>query len=282
VQGGLSPTVSVILATLNERDNLPELLTRILRQPLPPFEVIVVDDGSTDGTREFVTDLARSEPRIRPIFHDGKQTTLRAQCQGIESARGELVIVMDADLQHPPERIPEIVRELSAGAGVVVASRYAPDGTAGPRTVARVIISRGAEGIAKLLLPEARGITDPVSGYFGFRREIFLPLDPEYRGYKLLLFILVMNRGRRFAEVGFRFEPRAHGSSKVTQTAGFVRLFLVETLLARRLRRTLTQVPPSRVTPSDDGAGSLPSPMPTVAPRRADPASPETPITRRS
>lgn len=265
VQGGPSPsaagsppTVSVILATLNERDNLPELLNGILRQPLPPFEVIVVDDGSTDGTRELVSHLAGSEPRIRPIFHNGKQTTLRAQCQGIESARGEFVIVMDADLQHPPERIPAMVRELTGGVGLVVASRYAPEGSVGRRTVARAIISRGAEGIAKLLLPEARGVTDPVSGYFGFRREIFVPLDPEYRGYKLLLFVLVMNRGRRRAEVGFRFEPRTHGSSKVTQTAGFVRLFLVETLLARRLRRRLRRTPAAGVALSNDPAGSVP------------------------
>jgi dolichol-phosphate mannosyltransferase len=237
--GGTRPVLSVVLATLNERDNLPEVIARIVRQPLPPFEVIVVDDGSTDGTREFVTDLSQREARIRPLFHDGKQTTLRAQCQGIEASRGDLVIIMDADLQHPPERIPEMLRELESGAGLVVASRYAPRGTPGPRTVFRAVISRGAESIAKILLPEARGITDPVSGFFGFRREIFLPLNPRYRGYKLLLFVLVMNHGRRFAEVGFRFEPRTRGVSKVTQTFEFIRVFLIETVLARRLERTL-------------------------------------------
>jgi dolichol-phosphate mannosyltransferase len=233
------PVVSIILATLNERANLPELLDRTFSLPLPPFEAIVVDDGSTDGTREFVTGRAELEPRLRAIFHDGKQTTLRAQAQGIEAARGDFVIVMDADLQHPPERLPAMVQELASGAGVVVASRYAAGGSTGPRTLARATISRSAEGIARLLLPEARRVSDPVSGFFGFRREIYTPLDPRYRGYKLLLFVLVMNRGRRFAEVGFRFEPRTQGSSKVTQTFGFVRVFLTEAVLARRLARSL-------------------------------------------
>jgi dolichol-phosphate mannosyltransferase len=236
---GTRPVLSIILATLNERDNLPEVLGRIAQQSLPPYELIVVDDGSTDGTREFVTRLAAHEPRLRPIFHDGKQTTLRAQCQGIEAAHGEFVVVMDADLQHPPERIPDMVRELEDGAGLVVASRYAAGGDPGRRSVFRTVISRGAESIAKLFLPEARRVTDPVSGFFGFRREIFVTLNPRYRGYKLLLFVLVMNRGHRFAEVGFRFEPRTRGASKVTQTFDFIRVFLIETVLARRLGRTL-------------------------------------------
>jgi dolichol-phosphate mannosyltransferase len=254
IDRGPRPTVSIVLATLNERGNLPELLDRIFRLNLPPFEVIVVDDGSTDGTREFLSEYRRREDRIRPIFHDGKQTTLRAQGQGIEATRGEFVIVLDADLQHPPERIPPMVQELEKGAGVVVASRYAPGGSPGTRTVFRAMISRAAEGIARAFLREAREVSDPVSGYFGFRREIFLPLDPRYRGYKLLLFILVMNRGRRFSEVGFRFEPRTRGASKVTQTFAFVRVFLIETLLARRLGRVLQREPVTR-RPTPDPTG---------------------------
>jgi dolichol-phosphate mannosyltransferase len=243
--GEVRPALSIVLATLNERGNLPELIARILEQSLPPLELIIVDDGSTDGTREFVTELRRREPRLRLLFHEGKQTTLRAQCQGIESARGEFVVVMDADLQHPPERLPNLVRELSRGADLVVASRYAPGGSPGSRTVVRALISRGAEGVAKLVLPEARRVSDPVSGYFGFRRAIFRPLNPLYRGYKLLLFVLVMNRGRPLAEVGFDFAPRTRGASKVTQTFAFIRVFLVETVLAHRLDRALPRSLPS-------------------------------------
>ncbi len=234
-----SPILSIVLATYNERQNLPGLLDRLRRTPLPPFEVVVVDDGSADGTREYVLEQARDDGRIRPIFHDGKQTTLKAQCQGIVASRGRFVAVMDSDLQHPPERLGAMVRALEDGAGVVVASRYTDGGTPGPRSPLRAVISRGAEWTAKRVLPEARRVTDPVSGFFAFRRTAFRPLAPHYRGYKLLLFLLVMAPDAPVREVGFRFEPRASGSSKVTGGYGFVRVFLMELVLARRLRREL-------------------------------------------
>lgn len=248
------PLFSVILATVNERSALPELVARLVHQNLPPFEVVVVDDGSTDGTREYLIELASTDRRFRPIFHDGRQTTLRAQCQGIAVASGELLVVMDADLQHPPEAVAALVQVLVAGASLVVASRYALHGSPGPRTFARAVISRVAETAARLLLPEARRVSDPVSGFFGFRREIFRPLDPEYRGYKLLLFLLVMNDRAPVGEVGYSFGPRAGGESKLTQGTGFIRIFLRELVLARRFRRHLARLgapppDPSRTPP---------------------------------
>jgi dolichol-phosphate mannosyltransferase len=238
---GEPPSTSVILATFNERQNLPLLLERLWKVPLPRFEVVVVDDGSTDGTREFLAEAARSEPRLRLLWHEGKQTTLRAQCQGIASAKGTFIVVMDADLQHPPEVLPAMVNALTGGAALVVGSRYAEGGSAGPRSGARATISRGAELTAKLFLSEARPISDPVSGLFAFRREVFRPMNPDWRGYKLLLFLLVMARGQRVQEVGFRFEPRSSGASKVTQNSRFVRFFLTELLLAKRLESSLAR-----------------------------------------
>ena len=232
------PEVSLVLATLNERENLPQLLERLQTAALPPFEVLVVDDGSTDGTREYLSERAAIDRRLRLIRHEGKQTTVRAQCQGISESRGKFVIVMDADLQHPPEVLPALVKALEDGAALVVGSRYAPGGSAGSRTGVRAIISRGAELTAKLFLPEARPLSDPVSGLFGFRREVFRPLNPQWRGYKLLLFVLVMARGKPVVEVGYRFEPRGSGASKVTQNSRFIRFFLTELLLARRLENS--------------------------------------------
>jgi dolichol-phosphate mannosyltransferase len=231
--------LSVILATINERRALPQLVDRLRALALPSFEVLVVDDGSTDGTREYLADLHGSDPRFRPIFHDGKQTTLRAQCQGIAASTGDLVVVMDADLQHPPETLPEIARALQNGSTLVVASRYVPPGSPGARTISRIIISRVAELTARMLLRETRPLTDPISGFFGFRREIYRPIDRAYRGYKLLLYLLVMNGGRPVAEVGFQFAPRAGGESKLTQGFGFIRVFLGELLRARKFRREL-------------------------------------------
>ncbi len=229
--------LSVVLATLNERANLPALFDRLGSLALPSTEFLIVDDGSTDGTREYVAERAARDARFRLLVHEGKQTTLRAQCQGIAAARGEFIVVMDADLQHPPESLPAMVRVLEGGAALVVASRYAPGGSPGIRTPYRIALSRGAEWIAKAWLPSTRRVSDPVSGYFGFRREIWHPLDPESRGYKLLLFVLAMAEGRRLGEVGFRFEARTRGDSKVTESVAFVRLFLAEIYLARRFAR---------------------------------------------
>jgi dolichol-phosphate mannosyltransferase len=237
------PEISIVLATLNEGRNIREVVQRIERQKLPSYEIIVVDDGSTDGTREYVRERSTQDSRIRYLFHDGKQTTLRAHGLGIDATRGRFVVVMDADLQHPPETIPSLVHELELGASVVVASRYAKGGSAGPRTLVRFAYSRGAEWIAKALLVPARQVRDPISGYFGFRRTVWVPLNPQYRGYKILLFVLVMAEGQRTAEVGFGFEPRTEGTSKATQSLAFIRLFLIEVLLARRLRRLLKTHP---------------------------------------
>jgi dolichol-phosphate mannosyltransferase len=231
--------LSIVLATLNERANLPEVIARIERQSLPSYEIVVVDDGSSDGTREYVRDHAARDGRLRLLSHEGKQTTLRAQCQGIEASAGQFVVVMDADLQHPPELLPAMVTALVDGSVLVIASRYARGGSAGPRTPFRWAVSRGAEWLSKILLPPARVVSDPVSGYFGFRREIWSPLNPLYRGYKLVIFLLVMAEGQRISEVGFSFTPRPEGASKVTGSIAFIRVFATELLLARRIRARL-------------------------------------------
>ncbi len=249
--------VSIVLATLNERENLPPLIERIRSQPLSRYEIVVVDDGSTDGTREYLRAESRRDPRVRPIFHDGKQTTLRAQCQGIESTTFPRVVIMDADLQHPPELLGSMIARLDSGAQLVVASRYAPGGTAGPRTAYRWLLSRGAESLAKLLVPPVRSVSDPVSGYFAFRREVWVPLDPTYRGYKLLIFLLVMAEGRSVAEVPFRFAPRPEGESKVAHGVGFIRIFLGELRRARWLRASLAPHPKL----SEAGSESDPKPL---------------------
>ncbi len=233
--GPSEPRLSIVLGTLNEHENLPVLLDQISQQRLPPFEVIVVDDGSTDGTREYLRAAAVTSPWLRPIFHDGQQTLTPAQCQGIAQAKGRYVLIMDADLQHPPDTLPALVAELEAGSDLVVASRYARGGSVGRRSIVRAALSRGAEVVVRTFVSPARRVSDPVSGFFGFRRAIFRPLDARYRGYKLILFLLVTCRARRVAEVPYRFRSRENGSSKIIQDLEFVRIFLREVFRARRL-----------------------------------------------
>ena len=241
--GPSEPRLSIVLGTLNEHENLPVLLDEIARQRLPPFEVIVVDDGSTDGTREFLERAAMQASWLRPIFHDGRQTLTPAQCQGIAQAKGEFVLIMDADLQHPPDTIPAMVAELEGGGDLVVATRYGRGGSVGHRSIFRAALSRGAEAVVRAFVFPARRVSDPVSGFFAFRRAIFRPLDTRYRGYKLILFLLVSCRARRVVEVPYRFRSRKNGSSKIIRDLEFIRVFLREVFRARRLDARPVLVP---------------------------------------
>jgi len=228
------PEVSIVLATLNEHANLPVLIQSIHSQPLPTHEIVVVDDGSTDGTRELLSQLSLRDPSIRPIFNDHPQTLTPAQCQGIAATRGEFVVIMDSDLQHPPRSIPELVRKLEQGNDLVIATRYGVGASVGSRAYRRAIISRCAEILAKLLVPGARRTSDPISGFFAFRRDAYRPVNPKYRGYKLVLFLLSECRTKRVTEVSYHFCSRTNGSSKITRNWGFVKVFLIEAILARR------------------------------------------------
>ncbi|MGI0070535.1 MAG: glycosyltransferase [Thermoplasmata archaeon] len=252
------PVVSIVLATLNEIANLPRLIRSIADLPLPDFEIIVVDDGSTDGTREYLLAEASRDPRIRPLFHEGKQTLIPAHCQGIRVSMGEFVIVMDADFQHPPGLLPGLVSSLQRGASLVIASRYAAGGSPGPRTVVREVISRTAEFATKLLLPEARRVSDPTSGFYGFRREIFVPINPTYRGYELLPFLLVMATGRPTQELPYSFGARVGGESKIVNgKLAFISIFLSQILVVRRSRRELLT---RRAGPSRAGRPAVAAP----------------------
>lgn len=268
--GATPPEVSIVLASLNERENLPNLISQIAGLGLASYEVIVVDDGSTDGTREFLDRAGREDHRLRSLLNSSKQTLTVAHLQGILAARGRYVVVMDSDLQHPASAVPRMLERLRRGAELVVGSRYLPDGSVGGRPPLRGVISRSANLIARVTLRETRGLSDPISGFFAFRRSVFRPFDPRYRGYETILFMLVMCRGRPIVEVGYAFQPRPSGESEITQDFGFIRVFLTQLVLALRFRRTLATRMSSRSPPSTTEGrgltrdGSAPPAIPTV------------------
>jgi len=255
------PTLSIVLGTLNERAALPELIGRLNCLELPPHELIVVDDGSTDGTREYVHDLATTDSRVRLLCHNGPRTLIPAQTEGIEAARANFVVIMDSDLQHPPEKIPEIYRHLSGGAGLVIASRYDPAGSAGDRSPFRSVISKGAEFIVKLLIREARPVSDPLSGFYGLRRSLFRPPVPMHKGYHMLPYLLVLCSGTKIREVPYLFGLRLNGKSKVTQNLEFIRIFLGQMLITVRIRSALGKRNPSRkeIRPKPDFSKDSPA-----------------------
>ncbi|GBF09082.1 dolichol-phosphate mannosyltransferase [Aeropyrum pernix] len=214
------PEVSVIVPTLNERDNIRPLYEGLKKSlegaGLECFEIVFVDDSSTDGTIEEVERLSRSDPRVRLIVRRGEKGLSRAVLEGLRRARGRVAVVMDADLQHPPETVPLLVEKVAGGeADLAVASRYAPGGRVEGWSLVRRIISRGAVLLAWLLIPESRRTRDPVSGFFAVNLDRVRPAIVSGRGFKILLEILYTNPYARVVDVPFTFRGRSRGSSKL-------------------------------------------------------------------
>ncbi|MFJ4316204.1 glycosyltransferase [Streptomyces lavendulae] len=213
-------SVTVIIPTFNEAANVGELLSR-LRTSLPaaaPCEVLFVDD-STDDTPAVIEKAAADCPFPVAVLHrQGAEGGLGgAVVEGVKRAGSEWIVVMDADLQHPPHLVPELVGEgTRTGADLVVASRYIAGGSrAGLAGSYRVAVSRGATWLAKGLFPRAlRGISDPMSGFFAMRRSAVSADALKPLGYKILLELAVRCRPAKTAEVPFVFQDRFAGESK--------------------------------------------------------------------
>jgi dolichol-phosphate mannosyltransferase len=215
------PPVSLVLPTYNEALNLPRLiprLTSVLEREGVPFEIIVVDDDSPDGTWALAGEMALTDPRVRLIRRRGERGLATAVVAGWKAAEGEILGVMDADLQYPPEGLPELLRAMGADAAldVVVASRYAPGVRMGPWSHRRQIASRTAILLAKLALPRALGrLRDPNAGYFLIRRRVIEGVDLRPLGYKILIEVLARGHWQRMVEIPHAYEGRHEGTSKL-------------------------------------------------------------------
>jgi dolichol-phosphate mannosyltransferase len=208
--------ISVIVPTLNEARNLPLLVPRIAAALTGrEYEILIVDDASPDDTPDICAELSRHFP-LRLIVRDQPQDGLSgAVLVGMSQAHGRTLVVMDADLQHPPESIPALLRELDGGADFVIGSRYAPGGTTAQHWG---LHRRLNSWVATLLARPFTGrISDPMSGFFALRRvsyEAAERLTPL--GYKIALELMCKCRVSDVREVPIHFAARAHGQSKLT------------------------------------------------------------------
>jgi dolichol-phosphate mannosyltransferase len=213
------PSVSLVLPTYNEAQNLPHLiprLTRLLEREGVPFEIIVVDDDSPDGTWALAGEMALTDRRLRVIRRRGERGLATAVVAGWKAAEGEILGVMDADLQYPPEGLAELLRAMHGTVDVVVASRYAPGARRGPWSLQREIASRAAILVAKLALPRPLSrLRDPNAGYFLMRRHVIEGIDLHPVGYKILIEVLARGRWRRLVEIPYPYESRHEGTSKL-------------------------------------------------------------------
>ena len=211
--------VSVVSPTYGEAENLPHLaraVDSVMREAGISYELIVSDDPSGDETKAVCAELGRDYP-VRLLSRTGPRGLSPAVVDGIEMAAGEFAVVMDADMSHPPERIPEMVSALRSGrADCVVGSRYVSGGELDSDWgFFRRLNSWAATALALPLAP----LADPMSGFFALRRgmvparELLSPI-----GYKIGLEIAVkagFGRGR-ILEVPIHFRDRARGESKMT------------------------------------------------------------------
>lgn len=210
--------VSIIVPTFKEAQNLSLLVPRIsyaTKAAGISSEIIIVDDNSCDGTAAVCDVLSREYP-VRLHVREKERGLSSAVLAGMDLARGELLLVLDADLSHPPEKIPELVQAFDDPAvDFAIGSRYVSGGsTASDWGLRRWFNSR----IATLLAWPLSSVKDPMAGFFALRRQSYSAaidrLDPI--GYKIGLELLVKCGCRRIVEVPINFEDRLFGESKLS------------------------------------------------------------------
>jgi len=208
--------LSLILPTYKEARNLPELLKRV-HATVTPFEVIVVDDDSPDRTWEVAEGLKSEYPHLRVIRRIGKKGLSSAVADGCDAASGDILAVMDSDLQHDPSLVLQLVKKIEEGATIAVASRYCKGGGVGDWVRGRRILSSFGTFVARKL-PYVE-TTDPMSGFFAVRADAYREARPLLmpEGFKILFEVLAaLPRGTPIAEVPLQFQPRLHGESKLS------------------------------------------------------------------
>jgi dolichol-phosphate mannosyltransferase len=232
----------LVIPTYKERDNIAPLVERIHRALSPyDYEVVFIDDNSRDGTAEAVTALASRYP-VRVVVRTDKRGLASAVVDGIGYARGDIIGVMDADLQHPPEVLPDLIKAIHDGADVAVGSRYVKGGGCQGWSLTRRLISRGATLIVHVLLPVTRQVKDPMAGFFMFRHSVVTGVTLNPLGYKILLEILMEGNIGQVKECPFIFQTRSRGESKLSSKTQREYLKHVFSLMQRKgeIRRLVT------------------------------------------
>ena len=213
--------LSLVVPTYNEAGNvvlLVEKLTRLLDRICPnDYELIIVDDDSPDQTWEITRSLLSEYPNLRVMRRTQERGLSTAVIRGWQVSRGRFLGVIDGDLQHPPEVLEKLLGELASGSDLAVASRHVAGGGISEWSVFRRMTSRGAQILGLMIAPQVVGrVSDPMSGYFMVRRSAIKNQILNPQGYKILLEILGRGEIGEISEVGYVFQERQDGESKVT------------------------------------------------------------------
>jgi dolichol-phosphate mannosyltransferase len=230
IPGVSDNSLALVIPTIDEAGNIDRMLSELtdaLSGTEYEYEIVVVDDGSTDGTVERVQNWTKRDPRIRVLSRAGERGLAGAVLYGWSQSRANLLGVIDADLQHPPELLPELLKAAEQ-ADIAIASRYARNqGTKGWNPVRAAVSRLSTLAAAPLISKKNLGVTDPMSGFFVIHRRCIEGLTFQTTGFKLLLEILVRGRIQKALEVPYHFGLRRAGRSKASATVAFHYLHLL-------------------------------------------------------
>ncbi len=237
------PETIVIVPTYNERENITDLVDQIMALPVESLGVVIVDDNSPDGTGEIADALAAQyEGRVFVVHREGKLGLGTAYVAGFKKGftlGPKRLMTMDADFSHNPRHIPEMIAACKEGHDLVIGSRYVPGGGAKNCTMPRILLSRGANLYAKVMLGLHAG--DCTAGFRCYRREVLetIPLDEIFsNGYSFLIEMLFLTQqaGFRVGEVPILFMNRERGASKISRNEIIKAQYTVLRLGLRRAR----------------------------------------------
>lgn len=209
--------VSVVIPTYNERENILVLADSIASiLPKTDLEIIVVDDHSPDGTGSLLNNALSSRPWLQVVHRKVEPSLSGSVMDGLRTARGQILCVMDADLSHDPALLPEMIAGIREGAEMVIGSRRVQGGGAVEWPWIRRSLSFGGNRLARWLLHLS--FADTMSGYFAMPRDFYERIrdraHPE--GYKILLEFFVRGRPSPIRELPYLFRNRKQGYSKMT------------------------------------------------------------------
>ena len=238
VSGGPAPAqLALVIPTLHEGANIRSVLERVGASLAPlgvPYELIVVDDDSQDGTENIVRGISAQDERVHLLVRRGQRGLAGAVSDGWKCSEAEVLGVIDADLQHPPELLSQLWEKVQAGYDIVIASRYAAPGSMSSWNPLRRAISELGIVLAKPLQKRAMRVKDPLSGFFLVRRRCLEGLELQRHGFKLLLEILVRGNIGSVAEVPFTFGTRQGGESKASVATGLHYFYLLGRLWRKK------------------------------------------------
>jgi len=206
----MSPQLTLLVPTLNERPNIGPLLDAV--EPLladRSYEILFVDDASPDGTFEEIQAQAAQRDHVRGLLREAAPSLAGAVIDGVKEAHGDLIVVMDGDLQHDPSRITVLVDAVLDGADLAVASRFVPGGDTPGLGQLRLYLS--VWGIWLVGALTGVPMADPFSGFFAVRREAFLRYTPKLsgQGFKILLDLATVWEGPlQIVELPAQLRPR--------------------------------------------------------------------------